>query len=281
MSELNIAKVRRLIREALAEDIGPGDITSRSVIPPKKIIKAEIVAKEAGIIGGLPIAKEVFRLLDRKVRFTTLVKEGGKVTKGKRIALITGNARLILSGERVALNFIQRLSGIATETNRCVREVRPFKTAILDTRKIPAGWRYLDKYAVRLGGGKNHRFGLYDMILIKDNHLALASDIREAIRRARKRYPDKKIEIEVKNFKELREALAARADIVMLDNMNINNIKKALKIIKGRCKVEVSGNIPFRHLRRLARLAVDYISLGRLTHSPRALDISLKIVKER
>ena len=281
MSELKIEKVRRLIREALAEDIGPGDITTRSIIPGKKMVKAEIVAKEAGIIGGLPIAKEVFRLLDRKIRFVNLVKEGGKVKKGKRIALITGNARLILSGERVALNFIQRLSGIATETNRCVKEVLPFKTAILDTRKTPAGWRYLDKYAVRLAGGKNHRFGLYDMILIKDNHLALGSDIREAVRRARTRYPDKKIEIEVKNFKELSRALAMGVDIVMLDNMNINNIMKALKLIKGRCKVEVSGNIPFRHLRRLARLGVDYISLGRLTHSPRALDISLKIVKER
>ena len=172
---------------------------------------------------------------------------------------------------------MQRISGIATETNKCVDKVKAFKTAVLDTRKTPPGLRSLDKYAVRVGGGKNHRFGLYDMVLIKDNHIALSSGIKEAVRSVRKKYPRKKIEVEVKSFKELREAVSAKVDIVMLDNMNLKQIAEALKIIKGRCKVEVSGNVSFVILPELARLGVDYISLGRLTHSPRALDLSLRI----
>ena len=267
----------KLIREALREDIGPGDITTSAVIPVKKNIRAEIIAKESGIIGGLLIAKEVFYLLDKSIKFRSLVKEGEKVKKGKRLAAIKGNARAILRGERVALNFMQRISGIATETNRCVEKLKGFKTRILDTRKTPAGWRWLDKYGVRLGGGKNHRFGLYDMVLIKDNHIVLSLGIKEAVKAARKKCPGKKIEVEVKNFKELLEAVDAGADIVMLDNMNLKKITEALKIINKKCKVEVSGNVPFSLLPGLARLGVDYISLGRLTHSPKALDISLGI----
>ena len=278
--KLKIKNLHKLIKEALREDIHQGDITTRAVIPAHKIIKAEIIAKEKGIIGGLPVAKEVFRLLDRKIKFKGLIKEGEKVKKGARIAVITGNARGILAGERVALNFMQRISGIATGTNKCVEKVAPFKTAVLDTRKTPPGLRSLDKYAVRLGHGKNHRFGLYDMVLIKDNHIALSPGIKEAVRSARKKYPRKKIEVEVKNFKELRDALSAKVDIVMLDNMRLKQIAQALKIIKGRCKVEVSGNVSFAILPKLARLGVDYISLGRLTHSPRALDLSLRVVSE-
>jgi len=274
-------KVHKLIREALREDIGHGDITTRALVDPKEVIKAEIIAKEGGIIGGLPIAKEVFHLLDRRIKFKSLIKEGEKVKKGTRIAIITGNARTILTGERVALNFMQRISGIATETARCVEKVKTFKTAILDTRKTPPGLRFLDKYAVRLGGGKNHRFGLYDMILIKDNHIAISSGIKEAVKGVRKKYPRRKIEVEVKNFKELREAIEAKINIVMLDNMNLKQISQAMKIIKGRCKVEVSGSVSFALLPKLARLGVDYISLGRLTHSPKALDLSLRIYGHR
>ena len=281
LSPLSInSYIIKLIKEALREDIGHGDITTCAVIPANKIIKAEIIAKEKGIIGGLPVAKEVFRLLDRKIKFKGLIKEGEKVKKGARIAVITGNARGILAGERVALNFMQRISGIATGTNKCVEKVAPFKTAVLDTRKTPPGLKSLDKYAVRVGHGKNHRFGLYDMVLIKDNHIALSPGIKEAVRSARKKYPRKKIEVEVKNFKELRDALSAKVDIVMLDNMRLKQIAQALKIIKGRCKVEVSGNVSFAILPKLARLGVDYMSLGRLTHSPHALDLSLRVVSE-
>ncbi len=274
---LKIKNLYKLIKEALREDIGHGDITTCAVIPANKIIKAEIIAKEKGIIGGLPVAKEVFCLLDRKIKFKGLIKEGKKVKKGTRIAVITGNARAILAGERVALNFMQRISGIATGTNKCVDKVKAFKTTVLDTRKTPPGLRSLDKYAVRLGHGRNHRFGLYDRVLIKDNHIALGPGIKEAVRSVRRKYPRKKIEVEVKNFKELREAVRAKVDIVMLDNMNLKQIAQAVKIIKGRCKVEVSGNVSFAILPELAGLGVDYISLGRLTHSPRALDLSLRI----
>jgi nicotinate-nucleotide pyrophosphorylase (carboxylating) len=267
------------IKRALREDIGPGDITSRAVILPKKIVKAEIIARERGIIGGVLIAKEVFQLLDKKIKFTPLIREGKKVRKGEKVAVITGNVRAILSGERVALNFMQRISGIATETAKCVDMVKGFKTLILDTRKTPPGLRFLDKYAVRLGGGKNHRFGLYDMILIKDNHIACSGGAGKAVKSARKKYPHEKIEVEVKIFKELKEAVAAGANIVMLDNMNLKQITQAIKIINGRSKVEVSGNVPINILPELAGLGVDYISLGRLTHSSMALDLSLRIVK--
>lgn len=278
LSEIDISKVRRLIREALREDIGSGDVTANAIVGNKKIIYAEIISKEQGVIGGIPVAREVFHLLDPKVEFIELVKEGDVVEKDKKIVSLRGNARAILMGERVALNFMQRISGIATETRGCTDKIKKFKTVILDTRKTPAGWRYLDKYAVRLGGGQNHRFGLYDMVLIKDNHLACVRSITEAVMRARERYPDKKVEIEVKNFRELREALKAEVDIVMLDNMDIEKISKAVRIIDGKCRVEVSGNVRFSMLYRLAKLGVDYISLGRLTHSPRALDLSLKVI---
>ena len=280
-SGLNMDKIRGLIKEALHEDIGTGDITTRAVVPASKIIKAEIIAKETGIIAGLPVAKEVFYSLDKKIKFKSLVKEGKKIKNGARIAIITGNAQAILAGERTALNFIQRISGIATETARCAEKVKALKTKILDTRKTPAGWRYLDKYAVRSGSGKNPRFGLYDMVLIKDNHIALSRGIKEAVRSARKKYPHKKIEVEVKNFKELRDALETKIDIVMLDNMELKKIARAIKIIKGRCKIEVSGNVSESLLPKLAKLGVDYISMGRLTHSPRALDLSLKVYGSR
>lgn len=269
---------RNLIKDALAEDIGSGDITTLATVKPGVKITAEIIAREDGIVGGLSVAEEVFRLLDSRIKFRPLVKEGMNVKKGKRVALITGDAAAILNGERTALNFMQRISGIATGTARCVEKLKSSKTRILDTRKTVPGFRLLDKYAVRLGGGVNHRFGLYDMILIKDNHIALCASLREAVEKARKRYPGRKIEIEVKNFKELRDALENKIDIVMLDNMGLKKIERAVGIVNERCKIEVSGNVPFSALLRLAKIGVDYISLGRLTHSPRALDLSLKIV---
>jgi nicotinate-nucleotide pyrophosphorylase (carboxylating) len=269
--------IKKLIQNALQEDIGRGDITTQLVIPKKKKVVAVIIAKEKGILAGSDIARQVFRELDKKVQFIAKKKDGENLNSKMIIALVKGDVRTILRGERTALNFLQHLSGIATLTNRFVNTVKETKAKILDTRKTIPGLRELEKYAVRMGGGKNHRFGLDDMILIKNNHITAAGSLREAIIRAKQgNRKGLKIEVETKNLNEVKTALAQNIKLIMLDNMSINEMKKAVKL--GKAKFEASGGINLKNVRQVAQTGVDYISVGALTHSAKALDISLKIL---
>ena len=276
-------KIHEVIKQALKEDIGGGDITTNSIIPKSAIVRAEIVAKQEGIIAGLDIAEQVFRELDRNIVFVRKAKDGEKVKEFQVIAELKGNARAILAGERVALNFLQRMSGIATLTARFVKLAGAGKAKgvkILDTRKTTPLMRELEKYAVKAGGGENHRFGLYDAVLIKDNHIEAAGSITEAVKKAK--HSGKSIEVEVKNLRGVREALNSGVDILLLDNMDIKSIKKAVKIVKeeGRkkAKLEVSGGVNLNSIKSIAKTSVDFVSIGALTHSAKALDISLEVL---
>lgn len=277
-----VAGLDRLIDMALREDLGPGDITTESVVPETLWARAEFIAKEEGVVAGLPVAGRVFRRLDPETEFWAEVAEGSAVKAGAVLAVVAGRARTILAGERVALNFVRHLSGIATRTRRLVAAVEGLRAVVLDTRKTTPGLRALEKYAVRAGGGRNHRFGLFDGILIKDNHIRAAGGIREAVARARARAPHTlKVEVEVQNLDEVEEALAAGADIIMLDNMPVAAMREAVRRIGGRALVEASGGITEENVREVAATGVDFISAGALTHSARALDISLEIVEVR
>lgn len=265
------------IRRTLEEDMGSGDITTLATVPENALANGRIVAKEPGVVCGLHVAKRVFYLLDPSVTLDFLVSEGDEVQKGDLIATISGNARTVLSGERTALNLMQRLSGIATRTRAAVRAVEGTKTKIVDTRKTTPLMRNLEKYAVRVGGGTNHRTGLADGVLIKDNHIVAAGGIAAAVAGARRVAPHTlKIEVEVENFEQLHEALDAGADIIMLDNMSIEDMKKAVSLVAGRALTEASGNMGEKDLRAVAECGVDLISIGALTHSVKALDISMK-----
>ncbi len=293
---LNLKKVRPIVRMALEEDVGKGDITTLLTVPKGRKAKGIIRAKEKGIIAGLPAAELVFQRVAGRgslVVFKAKVNEGAKAKKGQVIAEVIGDARSILTAERTALNFLQRLSGIATLTNRFVEKVRPCKVKIFDTRKTTPGLRCLEKYAVRCGGGYNHRMGLWDMVLIKDNHLKMQNakckiqNLKDTVKRIRKRLPKgMKVEVEAKNLREVREALEAGVDIIMLDNMNLKSIKKAVELchrspVTGHRSpiIEASGGITLENVRKIAETGVDRISIGALTHSAKALDISLDIVK--
>jgi nicotinate-nucleotide pyrophosphorylase (carboxylating) len=277
-----VAGLDRLIDMALREDLGPGDITTESVVPETLWARAEFIAKEEGVVAGLPVAGRVFRRLDPETEFWAEVAEGSAVKAGAVLAVVAGRARTILTGERVALNFVRHLSGIATRTRRLVAAVEGLRAVVLDTRKTTPGLRALEKYAVRAGGGRNHRFGLFDGILIKDNHIRAAGGIREAVARARARAPHTlKVEVEVQSLNEVEEALAAGADIIMLDNMPVAAMREAVRRIGGRALVEASGGITEENVREVAATGVDFISAGTLTHSARALDISLEIVEVR
>ncbi|WP_334110605.1 carboxylating nicotinate-nucleotide diphosphorylase [Thermodesulfitimonas autotrophica] len=277
-----VAGLDRLIDMALREDLGPGDITTESIVPETLWARAEFIAKEEGVVAGLPVAGRVFRRLDPETEFRAEVAEGSAVKAGAVLAVVAGRARTILTGERVALNFVRHLSGIATRTRRLVAAVEGLRAVVLDTRKITPGLRALEKYAVRAGGGRNHRFGLFDGILIKDNHIRAAGGIREAVARARARAPHTlKVEVEVQSLDEVEEALAAGADIIMLDNMPVAAMREAVRCIGGRALVEASGGITEENVREVAATGVDFISAGALTHSARALDISLEIVEVR
>jgi nicotinate-nucleotide pyrophosphorylase (carboxylating) len=266
-----------LIEVGLKEDVNTGDLTTDLLIPANIQSTAIMIAKAEGIIAGLRVAETVFRKLDQKVTFTTEVSDGDKIKKGDLICTIQGDYRALLTGERLALNFLQRMSGIATETSKYVEAVRDFKTEILDTRKTVPGLRLLDKYAVKAGGGSNHRMGLYDMVMIKDNHISAAGSITKAVEAIRPAISKQiKIEVETTTLDEVNEALQAGADIIMLDNMDIGTMKKAVSIIDGKAKVEASGNMNLEKVREVASTGVDYISIGALTHSVNALDISLK-----
>lgn len=268
-----------IIKTALREDLPEGDITSESVIPPSAVSEAVLLAKEAGVVAGLPVARRVFEIVDDRIAFQEKVEDGQLVGKGDVLAELRGPTIGLLGGERTALNFLQRLSGIATATRRYVDAVAGTGTKILDTRKTTPGLRGLEKYAVRMGGGQNHRLSLSDMVLIKDNHLRHVGSVVEAVRRARENVREGvKIEVEVTTFEESREALAAGADIVMLDNMPMEEMKKAVAAFAGRVPIEASGNVSLERAREIAAIGVDYISVGALTHSPKALDISLEFL---
>lgn len=272
--------VDRIIRNALEEDIGTGDITTGALIPEGRISNAVLIAKEDCVLAGLPFAERTFELVDNDLKFRAIKKDGARVRAGAEIARVKGSTRSLLTAERTALNIIQRLSGIATLTAEYVSSVRGLGPAITDTRKTAPGLRFFDKYAVRTGGGTNHRFGLFDGILIKDNHIAAAGGIGKAVKRARAGgHHLLKIEVEVKDLKEAGQAVSAGADIIMLDNMHPDTIRKAVKIIRDKAPsvtIEASGNVSLRNVRDIAETGIDMISVGALTHSAPAADISLK-----
>ena len=277
-SGFNIDAIKPVIDYALKEDIGDGDITTNSLIPIDLKAKATMIAKSSGVIAGLSVAEYVFRTLSSDITWNTFVNDGDKISRGDVILEVSGSYRALLTGERVALNFLQRMSGIATMTANYVEVLRDFKTKILDTRKTVPGLRLLDKYAVMTGGGTNHRIGLYDMVLIKDNHIKIAGGITKAVAQVKKNLPDGiKIEVETTTVEEVLEALAARVDIIMLDNMNNIIMAECVKIIDGKAKVEASGNMTIERLNEVAATGVDFISIGALTHSVTAFDISMNI----
>ena len=277
-SGLNIDSIKTLVDYAFKEDIGTGDITTNSLIPLDLQAKATMVAKSAGVIAGLAVAEYIFRSLSPEITWKTFINDGDKVAKGDLILEISGSYRALLTGERLALNFMQRMSGIATMTANCVNAVVDYKTKILDTRKTVPGLRLLDKYAVMIGGGTNHRIGLYDMVLIKDNHIKIAGGITRAVAQIKNSIPDGiQIEVETTTLEEVKEALAAGVDIIMLDNMTTKAMEESVKIISGRAKVEASGNMTLDRLKEVASTGVDFISIGALTHSVTAFDISMNI----
>ena len=277
MSLLKNPLVTQIISMALNEDVGTGDITTETTIPAGKTASGRFIAKEDMIICGIDVAELVFRTVDASISFNANFKDGDKVCKGDVIATVNGNARNVLTAERTSLNLMQRLTGIATRTHEAVKCVEGTKAKITDTRKTTPGLRVLEKYAVRAGGGTNHRFNLADGILIKDNHIAVSGGIKNAVANARKAAPHTlKIEVEVETKEQLAEALEAGADIIMLDNMSNELMSECVKIIDGRALVEASGNMGDKDLYEVAKTGVDIISIGALTHTVRAADISLK-----
>jgi len=299
--DIKTEKIDALIQLAIQEDIGTGDITTVNLIPDSLIVEGVFIAKESGVIAGMPVVEYFFSRLDKDVSLQQRIKEGAFVNKGETIANIKGSAKTLLSGERIALNFLQRLSGIATITAKFVERIKPLKTAVMDTRKTIPGWRYLEKYAVAMGGGVNHRMGLYDQALLKDNHLDILkvetglkpvstsshiSIIEKAVSALREK--TKRgilVEVETRTLEEVADALKAGVDIILFDNMNIAQLKEAVETVKnwksskGKRKplTEASGNITLENVRLVAQTGVDRISIGAITHSAKALDISLEI----
>jgi nicotinate-nucleotide pyrophosphorylase (carboxylating) len=269
-----------MIRAALAEDIGPGDATTLATVPADAAASAVMVAREPLVVCGLPVAEAVFREVSAALNLVPAVKDGQRAAKGQALLHIQGPARAILTAERVALNFVQRLSGVATSTSRFVEAVAGTGAQILDTRKTTPGWRHLEKYAVQCGGGVNHRVGLFDRILIKDNHLAALrgarpNAIEAAVRRARAQYPQLTVEVEADTQEQARQACQAGADVILLDNMSCQDLRAAVRLIDGRAKTEASGGANLATVRAIAETGVDYISVGALTHSAPAADIAL------
>jgi nicotinate-nucleotide pyrophosphorylase (carboxylating) len=271
--------VREFIKSALEEDIGTGDITTELLIPGAQRSLAVLIAKNSFVLAGMPFAVEVFRAFGEDVTFESMCEEGSRVKKATVLANISGSTTALLTCERVALNILQRLSGIATVTSRFVKKTEGLNVSILDTRKTTPGMRYMEKYAVRAGGGENHRSGLYDGILIKDNHIESAGGIGNAVALAKKGSHLMKVEVEAENIKDVREALKAGADIIMLDNMTVADIKKAVGIVGGKAIIEASGNVSLDNVRAIAETGVDLISVGALTHSAPSADISMKLVE--
>lgn len=262
------------IQRALAEDIGPGDVTTDSVIPADATMRGQIIAKQEGVIAGLDVAEAVYMSVEADVDFDPCVDEGARVTDRQVLALVSGRARSLLTAERTALNFLGRISGIATLTHQFVEAVAGTKAVILDTRKTAPGLRAVDKLAVARGGGQNHRSGLYDMILIKDNHIDYASSITEAVKRARAAASGLEVEVEARTLEDVHEALAIHVERILLDNMTPEMMAEAVEMTAGRAKLEASGNVTLENVRRIARTGVDYISIGALTHSAKVFDVS-------
>jgi len=273
------ASVIELLRRAVEEDIGHGDITSSAIIPEDNQARALFIAKGSFVLAGFPFAREVFHLFDPSVSFQIFRAEGAKVSRGDVLGEVAGKTRMLLAAERTSLNILQRLSGIATLTAQFVDAVAGTKAKVMDTRKTTPCLRFMERYAVHMGGGVNHRFGLFDSILIKDNHIEAVGGIREAVRLVKASHYNATIEVEVENLRDLGDALDAKVDIIMLDNMSIEDMTEAVKIVAGRVTLEASGNVTLANVRDIAETGVDRISIGALTHSVTAADISLKIVQ--
>jgi nicotinate-nucleotide pyrophosphorylase (carboxylating) len=271
-------EIASIVRRALAEDLGRGDVTTDSIVPADAAARGQFIAKAGGVIAGWDVVAATFATLDRRAAVQPIVRDGAEAGAGTVIGTVSGPARALLSGERVALNFLQRLSGIATMTRAFVRAAEGTRAVILDTRKTAPGLRPLDRLAVRLGGGTNHRFGLFDMALVKENHITAAGGITAAVRRLRRGAPAGiPIEVEVRTLAELREALDLAPDRILLDNMNTDEMREAVRLAAGRVPLEASGGVRLETAADIARTGVDYISVGALTHSVRALDISLEL----
>ena len=273
------------IRRALAEDVGPGDVTTDSIIPAEALMRGEIIAKQEGVVSGLDVAQAVYEMVDMGVDFETRVDEGGRVANRQVLALVSGHARGLLTAERTALNFLGRMSGIATLTRQFVEAVAGTKAVILDTRKTAPGLRLVDKLAVKRGGGQNHRIGLYDMVLIKDNHIDFAGSIPLAVERARSAAKGLEIEVEARTLEHVREALKAGVERILLDNMTPEMMAEAVKMRDDFVKathvsplLEASGNVTLETVRRIAETGVDYISIGALTHSAKVFDVSFDYI---
>ena len=270
-------KVDHLIKEALQEDISSEDVTTNAVMKEAVTGEVQLICKQDGVVAGLDVFRRVFEILDENVKTDFYCKDGDEVKKGELMGIITGDIRALLSGERVALNYLQRMSGIATYTHSVAMLLEGTKTKLLDTRKTTPNMRIFEKYAVRVGGGYNHRYNLSDGVLLKDNHIGAAGSVAKAVEMAKEYAPFvRKIEVEVENLDMVREAVDAGADIIMLDNMSPEDMKEAIRIIDGRAETECSGNVTKENIDRLTSLGVDYISSGALTHSAPVLDISLK-----
>jgi nicotinate-nucleotide pyrophosphorylase (carboxylating) len=280
--QTDFSKLEPVIELAIAEDLGSGDHTSDACIQPETIGKAILLVKEPGIIAGVELAADIFEKYDHSIRFESMINDGAPVKPGDLVFIVRGQARSILKAERVVLNFMQRMSGIATQTGKMVEAVAGTGTKILDTRKTTPGLRYFEKWAVRLGGGTNHRFGLYDMIMIKDNHIDSCNGISEAVSRVvqylKENKLNLKIEVEARNLDEVRQILnTGSVDIIMVDNFSFDDTLKAIDLIDKKCKIESSGNIDLNTVKSFAACGVDFISCGSLTHSVISLDLSLKV----
>ncbi len=267
-------ELQACIRRALEEDIGPGDVTTNAIVPPNARMKGQIIAKQAGIVAGLDVAAEVYRAVSDQVQFESCTREGARVDNRQVLAKVSGPARALLTGERTALNFLGRISGIATLTRQFVDAVAGTQAVILDTRKTAPGLRVLDKLAVRRGGGQNHRVGMYDMILIKDNHIDFAGSLEAAVERARAAGGGLEIEVETRTLEDVKRALAVGVERILLDNMTPAMMRQAVELTAGRAKLEASGNVNLATVRAIAETGVDYISVGALTHSVTVFDVS-------
>jgi len=270
------SEVLPVLKFALAEDIGSGDVTTDGIVPLDAKLRGQIVAKQAGVVAGLDIAWQVFQLLDEQVKFISRVDEGTAVKAGEVLADVFGSARALLTGERTALNFLNRMSGIATLTRQFVAAVSHTRAVILDTRKTAPGLRVLDKLAVARGGGQNHRFGLFDLVLIKDNHIDFAGSIEAAVERARASDHNLEIEVEIRTLRDVQTVLGLGIRRILLDNMTVEMLREAVNLNAGRAKLEASGNVKLENVRAIAETGVDYISIGALTHSAKSFDASLE-----